>query len=464
MMAFMTLLALADAGMTQAYAQSPATERGRGADAQAGRAAASATAAARRQQTAGNAALTPAVESQVATAAAWQQCATTPGEKARLACFDQWALDQQKLLATVKSRSVEGAQAAAKTAAATSPAAASGDAPVTRPGNPAAERQDVAAALASAQPSVAPDGSPVGPGTASAGIIGVGLEQGCKDRQYSDTSRFWELESGSTCPTFSLRGYRANTLSVAAGSSVNREPTSRNPENTSTTSIDYQKRELRLQLSLRTKVAGGLLTSANSNARDSLWVAYSQQSYWQFFNSELSRPFRSTDYQPEVIYVYPTDAQLPFGWRWRYSGAGLVHESNGQSDPLSRSWNRAYLMTGFEKGNEFALSGRIWQRLHESARKDNNPGITDYIGRGEVQATWNPSRKNTFVGTLRGSPGNDGHGSARVEWLRSLGDGKGNTFSGLRLHTQLFTGYGDSLIDYNRKRTVLSIGFSLVDF
>ena len=53
---------------------------------------------------------------------------------------------------------------------------------------------------------------------------------------------------------------------------------------------------------------------------------------------------------------------------------------------------------------------------------------------------------------------------ARTEWLRSLGDGKGNSYSGLRFHTQLFTGYGDSLIDYNRKRTVLSVGFSIVDF
>ena len=55
-------------------------------------------------------------------------------------------------------------------------------------------------------------------------------------------------------------------------------------------------------------------------------------------------------------------------------------------------------------------------------------------------------------------------GSVRLEWLRSLGDGKGNSYSGLRFHTQLFSGYGDSLIDYNRKRTVLSVGFSIVDF
>ena len=71
--------------------------------------------------------------------------------------------------------------------------------------------------------------------------------------------------------------------------------------------------------------------------RDSVWFGYSQQSYWQLFNGGLSRPFRATDHEPEITYIYPTDAELPGGWRLRYSGIRLVHQSNGQSLPLSRS-------------------------------------------------------------------------------------------------------------------------------
>ena len=37
-------------------------------------------------------------------------------------------------------------------------------------------------------------------------------------------------------------------------------------------------------------------------------------------------------------------------------------------------------------------------------------------------------------------------------------------YTGLRYHVQLFSGYGDSLVDYNRRRVVLSVGLSLVDF
>ena len=52
----------------------------------------------------------------------------------------------------------------------------------------------------------------------------------------------------------------------------------------------------------------------------------------------------------------------------------------------------------------------------------------------------------------------------RVEWLQALGTGLFGSKSNLRLHTSLFSGYGDSMIDYNRKRTVFSVGLSLVDF
>lgn len=430
----LALLAIGSAGAAHAQAQSQTPQKPRAATAKPPAAKPGAKAAP----------LAPVTEGRVATATAWQQCTTLAGDTERLVCFDQWSKAQQKIVNAVEARSTE----AAGTANAPPGAAAS------------ALRADVAAALATAQPATA-DGSSI---TASAGIVGVGLEQGCKDRQFSNLSRFWELESGSNCPTFSLRGFRANSLSVVQGSSVNRLPTSGNPNNNATTALDYRKDELRLQLSVRTKVASGLLTPAGSTLRDSLWVAYSQQSYWQFFNSGLSRPFRSTDYEPEVIYVYPTTASLPGGWNWRYSGAGLVHQSNGQSDPLSRSWNRFYLMTGFEKGNDFALQARAWKRLHESLDKDNNPQIANYIGRGELTGIWNFDTKNTFVATARSSFGGTQRGSGRIEWLRSLGDGAGNSFSGLRLHTQLFSGYGDSLTDYNYKRTVFSVGLSLVDF
>jgi phospholipase A1 len=245
---------------------------------------------------------------------------------------------------------------------------------------------------------------------------------------------------------------------------VNRQPSSPAPEHTALSSVAYRSTEARLQLSVRTKIAQGLLTQDHPTRKDSLWFGYTQQSYWQLFSPHISRPFRTTDHEPEVVYVYPTDAQLPWGWRWRYSGVGVVHQSNGQSLPLSRSWNRTYLMTGMERGTQWSVNARVWKRIPEKAESDDNPGISDYVGRGELSAFWNLNRDHTLGVTLRHSLSSTSRGSVRLEWMQALGSGLGGGKSNLRLHTQLFSGYGDSLVDYNRKRTVFTVGLSLVDF
>lgn len=66
--------------------------------------------------------------------------------------------------------------------------------------------------------------------------------------------------------------------------------------------------------------------------------------------------------------------------------------------------------------------------------------------------------------TLRHSLRSEGNGSARVEWLRALNPPDDGGKRNLRLHMQIFSGYGDSLLDYNRQRTTYSLGLSLLDF
>ena len=286
----------------------------------------------------------------------------------------------------------------------------------------------------------------------------------CKNPGFSELSRFWELEAGSDCGTFGIRGYRPISLSLILSDSVNTQPNSPAVDHTTATALPYSRNETRIQLSVRTKIVQGLLTG-DSLRRDSLWFGYTQQSYWQLFNGGLSRPFRTTDHEPEVTYVYPSEADLPWGWRLRFTGLSVVHQSNGQSLPLSRSWNRAVLMAGIEKGNNFRITGRVWQRMPESAESDDNPGISNYQGRSELAGYWDVNRNNTLGLTVRYPLKATDRGSLRLEWFKSIGNGTSPVaHSGLRLHTQLFSGYGDSLVDYNRRRTVLSVGLSLVDW
>lgn len=287
----------------------------------------------------------------------------------------------------------------------------------------------------------------------------------CRNPRFSELSRFWELETGSDCGTFGIRGYRPISLSWIGSDSVNAQPSSPAPGHTAAVALPFKTTETRIGLSVRTKIAQGLLTQDQPLKRDSLWFGYSQQSNWQIFSGDLSRPFRTTDHEPELTYIYPTDAQLPWGWRLRYSGISLNHQSNGQPLPLSRSWNRAILKAGMEKGQQFQVQAKLWYRLPENAADDDNPDIADLVGRAEVSGHWNLDPDNTLGLTLRHALRANTNGSFKLEWLRKLGDsGFSGNNSGLRFHTQLFSGYGDSLVDYNRRRTVLSVGLSLVDW
>ena len=103
--------------------------------------------------------------------------------------------------------------------------------------------------------------------------------------------------------------------------------------------------------------------------------------------------------------------------------------------------------------------------MPEDAASDDNPGISDYVGRAEITGMWNLDKLNSLGMTVRHSLQAAGNGSIRIDWLRAIGTpARSNLASGLRFHVQLFSGYGDSLLDYNRQRTVLSIGLSLVDW
>jgi len=357
--------------------------------------------------------------------AAWQACTALTDNRERLACFDDWARGR----------------AAPK--------------PAVPPATPAGQPDAPAAAAPPA--AIAAEDAPK---PARRGVR-LTASDDCHDAKYSEVTRFWELEKGADCGTFGVRGYRPISLTVATADSVNRQPTSENPNNNATTSTDYRNTEARLQVSVRTKVAQGLL-SYGDRGMDSLWLAYSQLSYWQLFTPELSRPFRNTDHEPEVLYIAPIQAAKTGEWRLRLGGVGLVHQSNGQSLPLSRSWNRVYLMAGAEHDN-LEVYGRLWHRIDEGSN-DDNPGISDYIGRGELLVRWQADRKNLFQFTGRHGLKKDTHGSVRLEWFRSLADPGYGLPGGLRLHAQLFTGYGDTLIDYNRARTTFSLGFALVEW
>jgi phospholipase A1 len=269
-------------------------------------------------------------------------------------------------------------------------------------------------------------------------------------------SKFWELDARDKRGIFNFTGFQPNfVLPLHWTSDINRTPHS--PTQAAVDTPDYRNIEGKIQLSLRTKLAQDVLLPGGD-----LWAAYTQQSLWQVYNSADSKPFRNTDYQPELMYVVPAPEglrALPFGWQWRYAQLGLVHESNGQSDPLSRSWNRVYLGAGLERG-DVGLTAHVWKRLHEDITDDNNPDITNFIGRGDLQLTWTPGRATASL-LVRSPLKTLNRGSVQFEWTYPIYRDQPN---GLRWFAQVFSGYGETLTDYNFRQTSLGLGVTFLQF
>jgi len=266
-------------------------------------------------------------------------------------------------------------------------------------------------------------------------------------------SKFWELTPESRRGTFVVRTYEPNfLLPLHSTSRINNYPSSPTHP-ASASSSNYRQTEAELQLSLRTKVAEDVLLP-----HADIWVAYTQQSIWQLWNSPDSSPFRSSDYQPEAMVVVPVPdklGDLGGGWRWRMAVAGIAHESNGQANPLSRGWNRVYLGTAFTH-DDIALQARFNARLPESG-VDDNPDLTDYIGNTELSAQWFPG-ENTVHLIARTSFKSAARGSLQLNWTHPVFAAKPD---GLRWYVQLFSGYGETLLDYNHRQTSLGLGFTL---
>lgn len=260
----------------------------------------------------------------------------------------------------------------------------------------------------------------------------------------------WELSADSKLGTFNVRGYKpVYLLPVFYTTNVNNTPHSPSPGHTADFSQQLEKLEAKFQISFKTKLWQGVFGD-----KGDLWFGYTQSSRWQVYNGDISRPFRETNYEPEAMLVFDTDYEV-LGWKGRLLGVGVNHQSNGRSQPLSRSWNRIIADIGFERPG-WTIMFRPWIRIHEPSRLDDNPDIEDYLGRGSVQIV-HEAGGNEYSLLLRHSlrSGERSHGAMRFTWSFPI-------HSKLRGYLQLFHGYGESLIDYNHRATYVGVGVSLL--
>ena len=250
------------------------------------------------------------------------------------------------------------------------------------------------------------------------------------------------LERATRFQRFVLSPHRPNyLLPIAYNDHPNRS------DLTSVSGTEPDKNEVKFQLSIKFPVAENLF-----GEQGALYFAYTNLSFWQAYNSGVSSPFRETVHEPEVFFGFPNDGQIA-GFKNRLIFLGVSHQSNGRSEPLSRSWNRLYADFIFERDNWY-LSIKPWLRIPENDDKDN-PDIEDFLGHGELRLAY-AKGKHTASLMLRGNP-QTGNGAAELNWSFPMS-------RRVKWFVHYFNGYGESLIDYNASVNRLGIGVAFTDW
>ncbi len=223
---------------------------------------------------------------------------------------------------------------------------------------------------------------------------------------------------------FAISTYRANYFIYTYNSDPNEDPYQVEP------SDFLDNGETKFQVSFKMPVATELF-----GGNTDLMFAFTSVAWWQMLNDDISNPFRETNYEPELFFQNYSEFDL-FGLKFTGWELGLNHQSNGQSIPTSRGWDRMFGSTSIELTDDLVLGLRAWYVYH--SQEDNNPDIEKYMGYGDIGMGWVPNR-NTF--TLMYRPASEG-GAVQATWSYPIS-------KYLRLYAHYLIVYGESLFDYD---------------
>jgi len=228
-----------------------------------------------------------------------------------------------------------------------------------------------------------------------------------------------------------------------------------------TPSDKYTNTEAELQVSLKWNFGNNYF-----GLNESYNLAYTHTAFWQIYSP--SSPFRETNYNPEFFVVFPIEdnsflnlQSLTFGIAHISNGQGNIEDVNIPASVKSsvagtnylknrsRSINYMYTDVNMQYDN-IIFTARAWLPYFGSDLNDN-PDILKYTGLTNFGLKYFFGKSLIAVDT-------------RVNFWTQKGSLKAAysypLYDGIFFYTKFFTGYEESLIDYNNYITKLSIGFS----
>lgn len=210
-------------------------------------------------------------------------------------------------------------------------------------------------------------------------------------------------------------------------------------------SVKMRNMEFRAQLSLGMR----LIDSIFDKESLSFHMAFTQLYFWQLYSN--SAFFRETNYRPEFFLKWDVNRNLQTDF-------GLSHESNGQGGLQERSQNKAYVHFIYHN-NGLVLKVHFWSFILQGVSSNKyNPDIEKYLG--NLEASIHYKFKNDIIFNISLRNFIESHGQLS-SLHSSLSYPLNKRFRVLGL---FFSGYGVSLIEYNKNATSLGIGLALNDF
>lgn len=205
-----------------------------------------------------------------------------------------------------------------------------------------------------------------------------------------------------------------------------------------------QRSEFKGQFSFMLPVVTDIFNQSDTDFN----VAYTQLSYWQAYAA--SQYFRETDYEPEAF----------LSWHPRVNWVaqlGAVHQSNGMGGENERSWNRAYTNIIFSRENWY-VSVEPWLMIFKSESSSlHNPDIQTYMGDGQIQVAYKIGEGEISVMSRNELESGFSRGAEEIDYSHHL-------YQHFSAYLQFFSGYGQSLIEYNHYTNAVGIGIALNDW
>ena len=207
-----------------------------------------------------------------------------------------------------------------------------------------------------------------------------------------------------------------------------------------------------------------------NRGQHAVYFAFTQKSLWDIYRK--SAPFAENNYAPELFYTYfhvPGRYEPDPGCGFFFERLGLIHESTGEAASSSRGWNRIYGESRFacyDAAHRYgAATLQLWA---PPLGKSDNSQITRYLGYGELSLAIGSDRGRGWLGdwelAVHARKGTLSWTVGSVEldgrWCPRYGNFWRFT---PYLYAQLFTGYGETLLNYDRALTTFRVGIAFTD-